>query len=484
MRCSSFLSTLSIFIFVLVICPVQARPSSPWVFHIDNEPAPPPDQGPPASRGALRDRSKLKYEVIGIVGAYITWILLTFFFLFFIGKKLRRRIQTSNRSLSMEIIKPAPLASQPTKNIEPPLKSPGKMASLKSWASSKTHAHKPSNISVTSTIDEKILQADKAKNMDEMAKLYAAVMQHDEQRSQHARSSGQTSPRSPSHPPQYNAPPTPRSVGLPATPRSPYYRPDITAPSSPRSPRYPAPEFPNPRNAEKDAQAEVLIEPMSPRLIHPLAPTPAEDPDAPRLTNRKKTSPLSFISGEKRRPSNISIRGHQISQPVGSATLTEASIYTDNGGLSSPRIYNPGPPPPTPGQKSAVTVVAQEDNHTTITTSERKMPPSSLSLGAASNASSSSNSLPFRQFYNESLKSAPATKTTFVGVRESVLGVHPKTGVPQTPYSPYMPFTPMTPVTPRTLVTKKEMKKNRKKEGLKVLSEDDLVPSDSDLWSE
>jgi hypothetical protein len=177
----------------------------------------------------------------------------------------------------------------------------------------------------------------------------------------------------------------------------------------------------------------------------------------------------------KRRPSRISVRGQPISQPIsqplGSATLTDPSVYSTEGTMS-PRIYNPGPPPPTPGQKAGATT------STDAIELEHKGAASLRSVGA----STSSNSLPFRQFYNETLKSAPATKTTFVDRRESILGVHPKTGVPQTPYSPYMPFTPMTPITPRTLMSKKEMKANRKKEGLKVLSEDDMVLSDEDMW--
>lgn len=80
------------------------------------------------------------------------------------------------------------------------------------------------------------------------------------------------------------------------------------------------------------------------------------------------------------------------------------------------------------------------------------------------------------------MRSAPPTKTTFLEKRTSILGVHPKTGVPQTPYSPYTPFTPMTPVTPRHLVSREDRKRNKKKEGLKVLSEDDLVKDDEDMW--
>jgi hypothetical protein len=40
----------------------------------------------------------------------------------------------------------------------------------------------------------------------------------------------------------------------------------------------------------------------------------------------------------------------------------------------------------------------------------------------------------------------------------------------------------MTPVTPGRLVTREERKRQKKKEGLKVLSEDDAVKSDEDLW--
>lgn len=96
-------------------------------------------------------------------------------------------------------------------------------------------------------------------------------------------------------------------------------------------------------------------------------------------------------------------------------------------------------------------------------------------------ANSSSSTLPFRQ-YQEALKSAPVTKTTFLDRQVSDLGRHPKTGVPMSPYSPYAPFTPMTPVTPGRLVTKEERKQQKKREGLKVLSEDDMVVSDEDMW--
>ncbi|KIV83760.1 hypothetical protein PV11_05755 [Exophiala sideris] len=480
MMCFPSISAILIFILAFVPGPAKAAPHSIWTVQIDNSPAPSPDQGPPLSAGALRDKSKLKYEIAGIVGAYVFWLLLLLVLLLFVGKRLRRKHQTSNSTLSMEILKPAPLANQHHAAAEAPLKSPGKMASLKSWTGAgRSHSRKQSNVTV-STIDEKILEADKVKNMDEMAKLYAAVMLHDEQRSQQALSSSQTTPRTPYFPPQHEGlPSTPRSpYHAPPTPRSPYYQP---RPSNPVSPRYPS-ESHQLQNIAPVASNQGVGSPRA--LIHPLAPTPDEDRSslaASQAGSRlSKLSPFTRTSSRrdsvdqnKRRPTQISVRGQPISQPIGSATLTESSVYSEQGNVS-PRLYNPGPPPLTPGQKSAADTVEEV---------EKKGPPAPLSLRSAA-ASNSSNTLPFRQFYNESLRSAPPTKTTFLDRRESMLGVHPKTGVPQTPYSPYMPFTPMTPVTPRTLVTRKEMKKNRKKEGLKVLSEDDMVMSDEDMWGE
>lgn len=484
MRSCSLYSSPAYFIFTFTFTSVlhslraTAQPHGVWHVDILTGPAPPPDEGPPLSAGALRDRSKLKYEVVGIVGAYLCWLLFTLVLLLFVGKKLRRKTQTSNQSLSMEILRPAPPSSQSKMSAEPPLKSPGKMASLRSWASgARSHTRNPSNVSA-STVDERILEADKARNLDEMARLYAAVMAHDEQQSEKARSSGQTSPRSPispQFPSMYNAPPTPRTPGHPPTPKSPYYQ-HPRAPVSPRSPKYPmeSQDLPRPSPAALNDGAE----PMASPLFHPLAPTPAEEYAPPNTgsrssTKKSMTSALSHLPGRsndpadkgKRRPSAISVRGQAISQPLVSAALTGGAMYS-SAATMSPRVYNPGPPPPTPGQNAAV-----------ASTQEMARTPGT----AASNKSAT---LPFRQFYKESMKSAPATKTTFLDRRESVLGTYPRTGVPQTPYSPYMPFTPMTPVTPRSLVTKKEMKKNRKKEGLKVLSEDDMVKSDEDIWGD
>jgi hypothetical protein len=44
-----------------------------------------------------------------------------------------------------------------------------------------------------------------------------------------------------------------------------------------------------------------------------------------------------------------------------------------------------------------------------------------------------------------------------------------------------MPFTPLTPVTPR-LVTKKDRKAAKKAEGKRVITEEDAVKDDKEIW--
>lgn len=423
-----------------------ARPGL-WDIHIEKGPAPSPEEGPPLSAGALRDPSKLRYEIIGIGGAAVGWILLTLILLFTVGRRLRRRAQTSARTLGVQMLRTAaPMEVQPG-----PL-SPGKMASLKSWVSGGKHSYKQSNVSV-STVDEKLVESDRQKNLDEMSRLYAAVLAHDEEKSQKARSSGQTSPQSPnfSHP-----------------------RPNAIArlPSPPTSPQYP-PEFQHLRNGS--AQSDALSR-------HPMAPTdPAHSTSTSRASTKVRASPLALANSNlhdrsgssysaRSRQGHTSVRGMPISEPVAMADLTQSAQYAQVHSPLSPRLYDPGPPPPTPGKYAAV--------HTAEMDRQRQTPADVSVTGFSMN--SSHTTLPLRQ-YQEAMRSAPATKTTFLE-RQPDLGRHPKTGVPLSPYSPYTPFTPMTPITPSRLVTKEERKKQKKKEGLKVVSEDDVVMSDEDMW--
>jgi hypothetical protein len=454
--------------------PVDDKKESIWQVNIFRGPAPPPGSefSPPLSDGALRDKSKLKYEIIGIAGAYVVWVSITLCLILFVGLKLRRKAQSSNRTLSMEMLKSARVDEKRLPPSPGPL-SPGKMASLKSWATGGRHKKNPSNVT-SSTIDTRLVEDDKHRNMEEMVNLYAHVMAHEEQRdSVKANSSTGSSPSSPEarHGFQHRMPTPPRSPG--------------------REEIYPA-------------ELQHLRQPPNPSESPYYYPPPQQQEageDISRATTRLGETPKSFSSRHHRtgssnsnkvRPGRISVRGKPISEPIGDADLSQSFGDTESTPLS-PRLYTPGPAPPTPGRHVAQglpmsprlynpgpppPIPTEQEAHGMY---RRKQTPGAISIGGSTATNASTNSLPFRQF-QDTLRSAPPTKTTFVNVRESGLMRHPKTGVPQTPYSPYMPMTPMTPVTPSRLMTKKDMKREKKLQGMKVVNEDDMVKSDEDMW--
>lgn len=444
----------------LLLTLVHAAPVSIRHISIWESPAPPPDQGPPLSAHALRDKSKLPYEIAGILGAYVLWAVVSALLILFIGRRLRRKAQASLRTLNMEIIKPS---VNPTGvGVGPGPKSP-----VRQWASPATtavnslksprfgHDYKSSQASV-STIDDRVVEQDKARNMGEMERLYAAVMAHDEKKS-----------------------PPKQANGFDHAPL--------------KSPAMNPPELQHLRAGSNAVQA----------LSHPLAPSPpsptseySRPTPTPSAASSRLTKAVSFLSSShsrsssaastKPRPSRISIRKLPISPPIASPDLRECATYVEEPPHSG-RNYTPGPPPLTPAMKSAAAHAREMDMKSAAPQAremDRKQAtraPAPAPLPLQPPAANSSRSLPFREAYTPP-QSAPATKITYLERRESVLHPAPKTGVPSTPYSAYQPFTPMTPVTPGRLVTKEDRKRAKKRGGTKVLSDDDMVKSDEDMW--
>lgn len=500
------------------------------------------EQGPSGAVHAPHDPSKLKYEIIGIVGAYLFWLAATILLICFVGRRLRKKNIAFYARSDMTMMKTFNTNNKtvevPVGMKSPGLKSPLKFSNMKSWGK-KGHKTNPSDFSVSTvqSIESAFHQQNKAKDMDELTKLYAAVMSQDEERSQ----------------------------GHNSTTQSPVLAQD----TSPLSPGYP-PEFAHLHNVQAATQSNygpTLNQP----LHHPMAPTPTNgsfpedegynyDPNYPSRNSSRtnKSTPMSIISdigsragsvvSSKSKPSRISIRNHGISQPIGSADLRDAHHYDETVPLS-PRVYTPGPPPPTPGNKKQphVTIesvveevpiqheyqryqeqITQQYNYQqeisqsphqhqqsypmqyqqeqyqnlppaltspTLPSSPRaKHVPAALALRSAAlnNAAASAATahpanapkvLPFRNMYGDAaLRSAPPTKTTFLD-RPDKSQSGPRTGImPSTPYSPYMPNTPMTPITPRRLMNKQELKAKRKEEKLQALREDDLVEADDDMW--
>ena len=63
---------------------------------IDWDPAPPPEKGPPASAGAIRDPAYLPAQIGGIVGSYALSLVLVALLLLALNKKRRDHLEAAN----------------------------------------------------------------------------------------------------------------------------------------------------------------------------------------------------------------------------------------------------------------------------------------------------------------------------------------------------------------------------------------------------
>lgn len=502
----------------LLISSSVAVPTGIWHVDIFRGPTPPPEGGPPLSAGALRDSSYLPVQVGSIVGAYLLFIIATGIALLFVGRRLRRAAQASPRTLAMEMLKPGqhynfdslgPSPISPAAN-NPYGPSPISTVDMKSgpWPSpekTKTHALWPSignkhkkQASMQSsviTFDDSVIEDDRARNQQEMDRLYAAVMEHEEHKS-----SSRLDLASPQHPPELQHLRSGSATQLQSS---------------------------QPPRSDTDSPARTIT--VSPRKQ--LRPSP--------ITTHSRLSSRSSLGsfGRKR-----GVRNLPISPPMGSPDLVpeHVGIYGESEPLS-PRLYQPGPPPPTPpagGQAAGVRGPVDESRlsprharfpgfnrtpHTAAPTSstfpgdqtqplrsenneniplrdlakQKRYPPAPLSLRSPPPQSSTSNNhnarphqhpllsapLPFRnQDRPPSMIKATVLERDF-SARAGGRG-GPRTGVPPTPYSPYMPFTPLTPMTPSRLITKQERKRMEKEAGRRVATVEDAVLEEGEMWGD
>ncbi|KAE8400162.1 hypothetical protein BDV37DRAFT_212285 [Aspergillus pseudonomiae] len=376
------------------------------------------------------DQSLLAIQIGGIVGAYVIFVAILLTLLLFVGRRLRRTVQSSNFSLQVEMMKPVKpppsMDPSPVTPISANLPSPGMPNGFnRSWSSlgKGPRSHIANNSSV-STIDESVVALDRRRAQEEMEMLYAAVMEHDERRAAekeseiHSPDSAQTNPFTDRSSRLSEAPPPPPPAKMPASPRASSRLSRISSLSLFNSKSHPEANTGKPRT-----------------------------PRTPRIPLRKLP----------------------ISSPLGSPDVTASRSYGEDQPPLTPRFYNP-PPPPTPP-----VVTIQGAGEKRVSKGSRAPAPAPLSMSVAGHGSSS---LPFRDAYPQ--QSAPATKTTVLERPLKPMN-GPRTGMP-TPYSPYMPFTPVTPLTPSRMVTKRQRKREAKESGLRVLNEDDIVRDNDDMW--
>ncbi|QKX53434.1 uncharacterized protein TRUGW13939_00513 [Talaromyces rugulosus] len=400
------------------------------------------------------ESNQLPVQVAGIVASYIIFDALVVFLLLFVGRRLRRAVQTSNCSLDVVMLQPINKFGESTDPSpisgvtgDTSFPSPDKPRGWNmSWSSvSKSHGHKGhtsmNSSSSIATVDESVVSADRRRAQEEMEILYAAVMEHDAKKA-----SAKSSP----------------VIGEKEamSPMSPVEPPPIQSPQL-----FPPPQY--------QYQA-----PLSPRQGSTATNKSRTSQRLSRISNLSIFNPsrLSSASANKLK-SPRSVRELPISPPVKSPEAVRTATFQDSQPLS-PRIYNPGPPPtaPLPGSNNNNTPRGFALQPISPPSSRTHHPHAPAPLTINPNSASA---LPFRQQFNPPL-SAPPTKTTILE-RPAYVPGGPRTGMP-TPYSPYMPFTPVTPLTPSRLVTKREKRRQQKSNGLRVLHEDDMVKNDDDIW--
>lgn len=511
----------------LLSAPALVSTTSIWHVSIWEGPAPPPNEGPPFDKDAIRNPAVRPYEIIGIVGAYFVSVCIIGTLLLTVGRNLRRKAQEM-AAPPREMVKPLPRVMDP---------SPISPASQRSWYN--LRSKKSDNLSVRSgmspgmdsvvSFDRNVVEADRQRGQEEMERLYAVVMAQDESKSTYQQTVADVPPEytSRKYPPRLVTDnPSLRHLqgsgpASPQTPKSPYraiYPPDGDLPAGPMSPRSPIKaEYPN-YSMPRDASADSTLRPT--REIRTPSYGSGQQSASPQKDSKKLRK---------------SLRNIKISNPI---------IKDDNSdGLRtplSPRTYaDPGIPPEPPTAGTTQTMDSNMYAPTTPGTARtfpdeyqpetrasesmdeiRALPPAHpqrTGMGAytynnqpqavtnaastrpnpTKQASSTTNTLPLRemnrQYAAEQARQAAAFPLS-PGHWNNTANPLASPGTPgfnnltsagpvkttfvdarkdklgggirtgqATPYSPYMPFTPLTPVTPR-LPSRAERKQREKEE--------------------
>lgn len=493
--------------------------------NIDWYPAPSPEDGPPLSAGALRNKAYLPAEIGGILGAYILSVIVVGIAIIVLGRRLRMSVQKAAKALDIEMVEPKAL-----KNIDTNYpRSPGVHSPRNfSWPSPEKDAKNPyvfpsngdSPITPPGTtpyVDTRVVEADQEMMQRDLEDLYAHVMEQED-----AKQNGVIIKEMP--PPAPLQKPAPAPAEAPQRQPSPTKKGEKARPSqltfdeakpkshsrtssiissirSPkrkgiRSMRISSPILTPKSNAFAHGNASDE-EPLTPRYYATGPPPPIptdqvpyqshsrnvslnDSPTSPTRSIASQLEPYSTSSHHRPNPSQTSmVSQHQAQEndPISAISATSQTML-----FSEP-----------PSKFASQNVYLQQTNPTT----------SSTSLGKAPSAQNSTRALPLRQFESHlplsprtptgrsfmsssSTSKQPAVKTTVLERTTPVGGNGPQTAGLRTPwsagavpYSPYQPFTPMMPITPR-LVTKEERKLRKKMMPKTPVIE--MVEDEKNLW--
>jgi len=468
---------------------------------IDWSPAPSPEDGPPLSRNALRNKAYLPAEIGGIVGAYALTTAVVGFALLLISRRIRRNIRRGKADIELQVpvtwnygTPITPLAE--TRNFSWP--SPEK-TQVNPYVFPTTTRSPISPVGSNPNVDHRIVQADRDNLQRGLEDIYAHVMEQEE-----AKAAGivLTGSPLPLQQPSQTSPPAvasqrgagskqkPKPAGLDVKAEKSHSRTSsvISSIVSPkkkgiRGMRISSP-IPTPLQATFPAGYASDEEPLSPRHYTPPPPPPipTEQNQASysnsisTSTDPSPVSPARSIA-EQLQPYNVA--QHRYAENVSQHRYTTSHSSQQSQARSirsaAPLASNPaGSPRPNP----TLTIPPTTGSAAVPSTKTANFTPGQ---GTPSNAST--RTLPFRAFDPPGTASSPASQMTKTTVLERTTPLSPGLKTPWTagavPYSPYQPFTPLMPITPR-LVTKEDRKAMKKRERKAPVME--MIKSDDELW--
>lgn len=426
--------------------------------------APAPEDGPPASYHAVRDRNRLPYDIAGVVGGYVACVLIWGLLLLTVGRKMRRKALEPPKALELELagkpvrpsIKTAPLQS-------PPLSARSASSWLKKFRKNDSAVNSPQSPDIGSptSFDQRVIDDHNARAQADMERLYAAVMDHDAKKNGSSVSVNEMEQRPVE--PRVESPPQTGERRRPSAINTTRSTSNGESPISPVKAIYP-PGYP-------------MTSPMPHDRLRDQQP-----PASPRSIMSKQ----SQVSASTTRSKNtrFNLKNLRISGPI----QRYPGVDSDDEAHTplSPRFYKPGAPPSPsspydPEELDQVQPLPRPAPQRLG--SSHAAEPLKPGITITKSAASSNSSLPLRSFA-EPLRS-PGIQTTVLDRRVEKLSLTtPKTGVPFTPYSPYMPFTPITPVTPH-LVSKKERKAAQKLESRRLAAlKEDMVQTPKEIFGD
>lgn len=525
-------TTTALFTFSLLVSESQVLAAyiKPRSFLAGNyNPAPSPQDGPPAAFGAVRDRKYLPAQVGGIVGAYALITIVICTILFIVSRRSRKSAEQARTEIELKT--PTRLVTHQTHHLplspgsqnfqhgfDPKGPTPYVFPATQGWE--QTSPISP--VGNDPNVDPNVAQADRNNLQAGLEDIYAHVMEQEEAKlagikltelpvpTPHWQPQPQPAPSSASTKTKTRNRPSNIEMGEKHSSRTSSLLSSIMSPRKKKEREmHISSPIPTPLRAGFAKEYASDEEPLSPRYNKPPPPIPTDqEPYYPShsraasgYTNDTDPSPISPVRSiaSHLQPYNRSQdpeRGHSYNQ-------SQTSITTQGSRRGTPLLSNPsGSPRPLQGSGIPTSPRASRVPPTlNLRTSSSQQAPSPSQ--PSSTVGSTHRALPFRAFdpppglaspslnsgFNLSSAATPATKTTVLERAAHPALLSPGLRTPWTagavPYSPYQPFSPLMPVTPH-LVTKEDRKMERKREkkmGLKSPTLE-MVGNENETWGD